>query len=280
MKKLLMLFSFIAISIGGNAQIETPQPSPFAKVEQKVGLTDVVVEYSRPAMRGRTIFGDLVPYNKLWRTGANANTKITFSDNVTIDGKELDKGTYAIFTTPMEDKWEVSFYDDASNWGTPSKWDDAKVALKTTAEVSELPFNVESFTISIDDLSNDAATLNFMWANTSATLKFNVPTDTKAMASIEKVLNGPGAGDYFAAASYYHDQKKDLDKAYTWIQKATAANPDAFWIWRRQSLIEADLGKKDAAIATAKKSLAAAEKAGNQDYVKMNKDSLKEWGAM
>ena len=145
MKKLLLaIFCLGAIGVG-NAQITTPQASPSAKVEQKVGLTDVTLEYSRPGVKGRT------PFGKLWRTGANANTKITFSDDVKIAGQELKAGSYAIYTKPTATTWEVYFYNDTKNWGTPQKWDDTKVAATTTVKATKLASNVESFTISIDN---------------------------------------------------------------------------------------------------------------------------------
>jgi hypothetical protein len=280
MKKLLLFLCTGMFILGATAQIQAPQPSPLTKVEQKVGLTDVTLEYSRPGMRDREIFGNLVPYGEVWRTGANANTKITFSDDVQIGGKDLEKGTYALYTKPGKDKWEVMFYSDSDNWGNPQQWDDSKVALKTTANVTELPFPMETFTIFLDDLKNDGGVLNIVWANTAASVPFTVPTDSKTLASIEKVMNGPTANDYFTAATYYHDTKKDNKKALEWVNKAVEMQgDDAFWMLRRKSLIEADLGMKKEAIATAKRSLASAEKAKNADYVKMNKDSLKEWGA-
>ena len=279
MKKLLSIAVIFCLTFSVNAQIETPQPSPFGKIEQKVGLTDVSVEYSRPGMRGRTIFGDLVPFGEVWRTGANANTKITFSDDVKINGKELKKGSYGIYTVPNEGSWEVMFYSDTNNWGVPQEWDDSKVALKATAETMEMPMKMETFTIVIDDLKNNSATLNFIWENTIAMLNIEVPTDEKALASIERVMNGPSANDYFSAATFYHDAGKDLEKAHKWVTKATEmAGDQAFWMLRRKSLIEADMGNKEQAIATAKKSLASAEKAKNADYVKMNKESIEEWG--
>jgi len=279
MKKLLSFAIILCIAFSVNAQIQAPQPSPTGKIEQVVGLTDVSIEYSRPGMRERTIFGDLVPYGEIWRTGANANTKITFSDDVKINGKELKKGTYSIYTIPSEDSWEVMFYTSTDNWGVPQEWDESKVALKATAETMEMPMTMETFTIVIDDLKNDSASLNFIWENTIAMLKMEVPTDEKAMSSIEKVMNGPTANDYFAAGTYYHEAEKDLEKAYKWVSKATEmAGDDAFWMLRRKSLIEAEMGKKQEAIATAKKSMASAEKAKNADYVKMNKESIKEWG--
>ncbi len=267
------------LTIGASAQIQVPQTSPLAKMEQKVGLTDVTIEYSRPGMRDREIFGNLVPYGKVWRTGANENTKITFGDDITINGAQLKAGSYAIYTIPNRDTWEIIFYSDANNWGTPEKWDDNKVALKTTAEVSNLPFPMETFTILIDELKADSAALNFIWENTVASIRFEVPTDARAMASIEQVMTGPTANDYFAAGSYYHDSKKDNKKALEWVNKAIEMQRGnvAFWMLRKKSLIQADLGLKKEAIASAKKSLAAAEKAGNADYVKMNRDSLKEW---
>ncbi len=280
MKKILFVLFAGLISNFASAQIEVPQPSPTAKIEQEVGLTNVDIKYSRPGVRGRTIFGNLVPYGEKWRTGANSNTIISFDTNVTIEGKELKEGTYAVYTIPGENEWEVIFYKDSNNWGLPQEWDENKVALKATAKVQEMPMAMETFTILIDELKNDSAALNFIWENTVATLDFNVPTDERAMASIQRVMNGPSAGDYFSAATYYHDEKKDLDKAYEWIKKAVEiGGEDAYWVVRRKALIEADLGKKEEAISTAKKSLAAAEKAGNKDYIKLNKDSLKEWGA-
>lgn len=280
MKKLFLFLFAGVLSSAATAQIQVPQPSPAAKIEQQVGLTNVTVEYSRPGMRGRTIFGDLVPYGERWRTGANNNTTINFDTKVSIGGQELPAGTYAIYTIPQENEWEVIFYKDTKNWGLPQQWDEDKVALKATAKVQEMPMAMETFTILIDELKSDSATLNFIWENTLATLNFDVPTDERALASIERVMNGPSAGDYFSAASYYHDEKKDLNKAYEWIQKAVElGGEDAYWVVRRKALIEADLGKKKEAIATARKSLAAAEKAGNKDYVKLNQDSLKEWGA-
>ena len=279
MKKLLFSALALFLSYGINAQIETPQPSPFAKMEQVVGLTDVSVEYSRPAMRGRTIFGDLVPYDKLWRTGANANTKITFSDDVSVGNTALKAGTYAIFTKPGMESWEVIFYSDANNWGTPQNWDESKVAAKVTAPVNKMDFDVQSFTIMIGNLTSNSAELGFIWEKTYVGVPFSVPTDTKATASIEKVMAGPGANDYFNAAVYYLNEGKDINKAKMWIDKAaemTAKEP-RFWYLRQKSLIYAKAGDKKGAVESAKKSLELAEKAGNADYVKMNKDSLKEW---
>jgi len=281
MKKLVCLIALIAISLNVNAQIETPAPSPFSKIEQKVGLTDVTLEYSRPSMRGRTIFGDLVPYGKLWRLGANANTKITFSDDVMVGDTTLKAGTYAVYATPNPSYWEVVFYSDASNWGTPQEWDESKVAAKVTPVTNSLPFDIETFTMSFDNLSSGSATLGMFWENVYVGVEFKVPTDAKVTAAIDRAMNGPTANDYYASAVYYLQEGKDIKQAKTWIDKAISmSEKPAYWQLRQQSLIYAKAGDKKGAIEIAKKSLAAAKEAGNADYVKLNMDSLKEWGEM
>jgi len=282
MKKVITLIMVLAVTFAVNAQVEAPQPSPFQKIEQKVGLTDITLEYSRPSMKGRTIFGDLVPYGKLWRTGANKNTIVSFSDDVMIGGKELKAGSYSVFSTPNASSWEVVFYSDTENWGTPQKWDESKVAAKVNATVFPLPMNIETFTASFDDLTDGSTMLGMMWEKVYVAVKIEVPTDKKVTASIDKVMAGVGAADYYSAAVYYLNSGKDINQAMTWIDKAIEMTKDQprFWYQRQQSLIHAKAGDKKGAIKAAKASLAGAEARGNADYIKMNKDSLKEWGAM
>ncbi|WP_408029992.1 DUF2911 domain-containing protein [Tenacibaculum xiamenense] len=278
MKKLLLTMFVAIVATNVNAQVKTPAPSPSSKMEQKVGLTDVTVEYSRPGVKGRTVFGNLVPYGKLWRTGANKNTIVTFSDDVTIDGKELKKGSYAIFTKPGKSTWEVIFYSDTNNWGTPREWKDSNVALTTTAKVQAMPMKIETFTISFDDITNNSAVLGILWENAYVGVKFNTPTEKGVEASIAKVMNGPSPNDYFSSAVYYLQEGKDINKAKNWINKAVDMTKDQprFWYLRQQALILAKAGDKKGAIQAANASLAGAEKAGNADYVKMNKDFLAE----
>ncbi|MBO0323418.1 DUF2911 domain-containing protein [Muricauda sp. CAU 1633] len=279
MKK-FVLFMFVALlTISLEAQIQTPAPSPFSVLKQTVGLTEVTVEYSRPSMRGRTIFGDLVPYDAVWRTGANMNTKITFSDDVKVEGKDLKAGTYAIYTRPTEAVWEVIFYTDSENGGLPQEWDASKVAATVKVEVYPIPMPIETFTISIDDMHNDGASLGLMWEKVYVGVKFVVPTVAKATASIQKVMSGSdiSANDYFAAAQYYYQEGMNMGEAKQWIDKAVSMNDKAFWMTRVQSLIYAKTGDTKGAIEAAKKSLVEAQAAGNADYVKMNKESLKEW---
>ena len=260
------------------AQIQTPQPSPSAKVHQTIGLSEVSVEYSRPAMRGRTIFGDLVPYGKIWRTGANMRTKFTTDSDLKIDGKELKKGTYAILTIPNAESWDIVFYTEYQAGGAPAELDESKVALKVNAKVNAMEHPSENFTIAFGDLSDGVSgNMYIMWDKTIVWVKIETPTDEMAVASIEKAMSGPSANDYFSAASYYRSSGKDLNKALEWVTKAVEMNPNAFWMSRQKSLIQADLGDKNGAIASAKVSLAASEKAGNDDYIKMNKESIAEW---
>ena len=277
MIKKLLLLSFVLGITTVYSQVKTPAPSPASKLEQKVGLTDVAVEYSRPSMKGRKIFGGLLPFGEMWRTGANANTKVTFSDDVVIKGDTLKKGTYALYTKPMQDNWEVYFYTDTNNWGTPEKWDDSKVALKTTAKAEKMSMPIETFTLSIDDLTNNSAVLGMLWEDLYVGIPFSVPTDAITMQSINQIMNGPSAGDYYNAASYYRNSGKDLKQALTWINRATEMNKDAFWMMHEKAQILAALGDKKAATEAAKKSLESAEKANYAHYIKLNKEAIAEW---
>lgn len=260
------------------AQVKTPQASPKSTTTQVVGLTNVEIIYSRPSAKGRDVFNNLVPFGKLWRTGANENTTITFSDDVVIDGKTLPKGKYALYTTPRADNWEIVFYSDTNNWGNPETWDETKVALRTNAKPEMLGRNVESLTIGINNLDHNYAHLEISWEKTLVAIKFEVPTQKTAMASIDKALAGPTAGDYYASAQYLFQSNGDISKALIYSNKALEMSKDKpFYYYRLKSLIQAKNGDKKGAIETAKISLAGAEAAKNQDYVKMNKDSIAEW---
>lgn len=278
MKKIIIALAIIIANFTIEAQVKTPQSSPKATVFQTVGLTDVEVVYSRPAARGRAVFGNLVPFGKLWRTGANENTTISFSDDVIIEGKTLKKGKYALYTIPKIGSWEIIFYNTTNNWGTPEDFTEANVALRTTVKEEALSKAVESFTIGINNLDTNFAYLEMAWENSSVAMKFEVPTQKTAISNIEKALAGPSAGDYFSAAQYLFQSNGDIAKARTYVDKALEMSIEQpFWYNRLKSLIQAKQGDKKGAIETAKLSLAAAEAAKNQDYVKMNKDSIAEW---
>ena len=278
----IILSLFVAVfTLTVNAQITTPQPSPLQKIEQIVGLTDITVEYSRPGVKGRTIFGDLVPFNEIWRTGANGNTKITFSTDVTIDGNKIEKGSYTIFSVPTEKSWDIVIYEETKS-GTPKKLDETKIVAKMNVPTQNIPMVIETFTISFDDMTTNAAVLGIMWENTYVGFKIETPVEEIVTKQITTVMNGPSANDYYAAAVYYLENGKDIKKAQTWIDKSVEMMSDSpkFWVLRRQALIHAKAGDKKGAIKAAKESLKLAEKAENAGYIKMNTESLKEWGAM
>lgn len=250
-------------------------------VSQRVGLTDVAIEYSRPGVKGRTIFGDLVAFGKTWRTGANSNTKVTFSSDVIIDGQTLKAGSYGLYSVPNKDSWEVMFYTESDNSGVPRDWDDSKVAAKTTVNVQAFPINVETFTISINDVTSTTAVLGILWEKTYVAVTFEVPTDEMVSATIDAVMAAtPKAGDYYNAAIYYNQQDIDIKRANEWMEKAMSlTEKPAFWQLRQQSLIYAKMGDSEKAIAVAEKSLELSKEAGNEAYIKMNTESLSEWRA-
>ena len=281
MKKLLsVLFVFAAFSMvfTAEAQIKTPSASPFSKVEQTVGLTDVHIEYSRPSMKGRTIFGDLVPYGKRWRTGANSATKVTFSKDVTVNGKDLKAGSYALFTTPNATSWDVHFFEHTTN--SAGGYGEATPTLTVSATPESTGMNVETFLINVDNLRDDSATLSIVWANTKVPVSIGVHTEKEAMASIEKTLAGPTAGDYYSAGTYLASKGQDLEKALSYIQKATGGDSPRFWQVKNEAEVLAKLGRHKEAITAAKKSLALATEAGNADYIKMNNDNIAKWMKM
>ena len=282
MKKIQLLLICVLIGITStNAQVQTPQPSPLATLNQVVGLTDFEIIYSRPSMNGREIFGELVPYGKLWRTAANRNTMITFGDDIKMGGKTIEAGTYALFSIPNEGEWTFYLYTNIENWGTPAEWNEDLVAAEFKAKSQKLSESVESFTLDFNNFTPEGAHLVLSWENTAVHIPIEVPTDQKVMASVEEAMKSPTPNDYFQAAVYFLQTDRDINKAKMWIDEAMNSREDKpFWMLRQQSLIYAKAGEKQMAIQLAKQSLEAAEKAGNRDYINMNKASLKEWGAL
>lgn len=274
-----IVYSFLIFFVSGSlmAQLSRPMASPIAKVEQRIGLTDVSITYSRPSKNDRIVFGNVVPYDAVWRTGANENTKITNSDALIFGKDTLAPGTYALFTKPSASSWTIYFYTETTNWGTPDVWEDSKVALSVNATVSQTVEVVETFTIGFDQLTINSGNLIFVWDNTKVVVPFSVPTSVKMNASIDKLMSGPSAGDYYAAAEFYFKENKELDKALNWINKAVDMRPEAYWVLRLKSQIQAANGDYKGAIETAKKSLQLAENDGNQTYVDYNRQAIEEW---
>lgn len=278
MKNYLLVFLLLNY-FGLNAQILTPQPSPRAQFTQKVGLTTVEIDYSRPAVRGRKIMGNLVRYDEIWRTGANKNTIISFSDPVQIEGNTLPAGQYGLYTRPSSNQWKVYFYKSTNNWGLPNPWDDSEVALSLIITPSFFEYKIENFTITISDINSDAAQLNLIWENTLLSIPFEVPTKAKAMESINETMAGnPKPNDYYNAALYFLQENMDLNQAKNWMEIAIAKrDTPAFWMHYRYALILLELNDNKGALTASKKSLALAEKAENKDYVILNKELIEKW---
>jgi hypothetical protein len=279
--KRILFFSFLVVCLHLKAQVQTPQPSPSVTVKQVVGLTNFEVNYSSPSMRGREIFGNLVPYGQPWRTGANKNTTISFDDNIVFGGTEVKAGEYALFTEPGKEKWTIYLYNNTENWGVPSNWEKDLIMAKVEAEPNKTEPALESFTISFGHFEKDSAHLILSWENASVHVPVIVPSDIKVMKSIEMSMKDPSPTDLYKAAVYFLETDRDINRAKMWIDKAMDAREDKpYWMLRQQSLIYAKAGEKNTAIKMAKQSLEAAKKARNMDYVKMNQESLKEWGAL
>ena len=263
------------------SQINTPRVSPASEVEQMVGLTEIEIEYSRPSMRGREVFGNLVPFGKVWRTGADNSTKISFDTDVIISGKTVQSGTYSIFSIPNKESWEIIFYSDVELWGVPRDWSENKIVFSSMFDVKKLKKSntVETFTISFNDLTNNDVNMSISWENTSVDIKIEVPTRSMVESDINKVLSdNPKSSDYYAAAVFYRQENINLDKALEWMNKAIEMNESPrFWQYRQQSLIMAANDKFADAVDAAKKSLNLAIEADNQDYIKMNRESIAEW---
>lgn len=270
---LWMLF-FVTTS---SSQIITPMASPLSKLEQKVGITDITIEYSRPSVNGRVIFGGLLPFGEVWRTGANVNTLFTVSDDVKINGKSLKKGTYALYTVPNKESWDVIFYLKSDNWGTPKTWDATQEAVRITIPVKKTGTFYESFTINIGDFKTDEAIVTLAWENTKVLFKIEVPTTEKVEKSIKQVMAGPSTRDYILAARYYLEQEKELDLALIYIDKALVSNQNNFGNLRTKALILYKLNKKDLAKQLMQQSLDLAKKEDQKEYIKLNEASLKEW---
>ena len=263
------------------SQINTPRVSPASEVEQMVGLTEIEIEYSRPSIRGREVFGNLVPFGKVWRTGADNSTKISFDTDVIISGKTIQSGTYSIFSIPNKESWEIIFYSDVELWGVPRDWSENKIVFSSMFNVKKLKKSntVETFTISFNDLTNNDVNMSISWENTSVDIKIEVPTRSMVETDINKVLSdSPKSSDYYAAAVFYRQENINLDKALEWMNKAIEMNESPrFWQYRQQSLIMAANDKFADAVDAAKKSLNLAIEADNQDYIKMNRESIAEW---
>lgn len=275
MKKIIFcIAAALILSTADAQQLRTPAPSPTQTIKQDFGLSNVELTYSRPVKRGRVIFGELVPYGKVWRTGANAATTITFGDEVTIGGKKVPAGKYGLLTIPDKDNWTVIITKqlDVNN---PSLYkvenDVARVSVKPVALTGIPP--IESFTIQFGEVKSNTLDLQLMWDKTAVVVPITTDVESKVMAQIDQQMNKDNK-PYYNAAMYYMENGKDLNQALAWFDKAAEMNPTAYWIHYNRANCLSKLGKKKEAKEAATKSKELATKADNQDYVKLNNDLL------
>ena len=273
---MLRRFFFVALAsatfyVSDAQQLKTPAPSPTQTLQQDFGVSSMQLIYSRPAMKGRKIFGDLVPYGKVWRTGANAATRIKFNDDVLFGGQPVKAGEYALYTIPGENEWDVIINKGSANWGTDYKQEDDIVRVK--AKPAKLNDAVESFTMQFENVKPTSSDLKIMWEKTAVAVPVTVDVDSKIMAQIDNLMNKDNR-PYFNAAMYYLESGKDLNKAVSWFDKAIEQTPNAYWVYHQKANALAKLGKKEEARQTATKSMELARTQKNDDYVKLNEKLL------
>tara|TARA_B100000508_G_C11456362_1_gene276943 strand:- start:1039 stop:1854 length:816 start_codon:yes stop_codon:yes gene_type:complete len=258
------------------AQIKTPAPSPGATVRQDLGLSKVSIKYSRPGIKGRTIYGGLVPFDKMWRTGANAATTIKFSSDVKVEGQDLKAGKYAILTIPGKDEWTIIFSNNSAT--RPPNYKQEEDALRITVKPTSYSEKVETFTFNFTDVKDNSLNVQMLWENTSVSFSVTVDVDSEVMNMIDKTMAGVSSRDYYAAAKYYYNNDKDIKQAVTWITKSVEMDQEKpkFWVVHWQALIYAKAGKKAEAIKAAERSKELSIKAEYDEYVKKNEALLKE----
>ncbi len=275
LKKIIFCFVIATIGFSAIAQnITTPQPSTTQTIKQTFGLGTIELSYSRPNMKGRKIYGDLVPFGNVWRTGANNATTLTFSDEVMIGGKKIPAGKYGLLTIPNKDNWTIIItkqLDVTSPADYKQESDVVRLDVKPTTFPSGLIF--ETFTMQFHDVKPSSTELRMVWDKTSIVVPITTDVETKVMAQINNAMTKDNR-PYFASAMYYLDNGKDLNQAVTWFDKAIEQNPKAFWVHHQRANALAKLGKKEDAKMAANKSIELAKEAKNDDYVKLNEKLL------
>lgn len=280
MKKILLSMGLFLVTFfiesSVQAQIELPRPSPEASITQNVGLSSVEVSYFRPSVKDRKIFGELVPYGTMWRTGANRSTALTFNEDMMVDGKEVPAGTYALYSIPGKDSWTMILYKKSDCWGVCEDYQESEEQLRWEVKPVTFPVKVETMTVNFANLTFDSVDFELIWENVLVGFKIQTTAKDQVQKSIDKAMAGTSVDDYYKAAVYYLDEGKDLDQALVWIDKALDSK-EKFWMVRRKALILEKLNKYPEAIKAAERSMELAKEAGNDDYVRMNEKSIKEW---
>lgn len=269
---LILLASMIMTNAEAQT-LKTPAASPTQRISQDFGLNDILVEYSRPSTKGRAVFGSLVPYGKIWRTGANAATKLTFDQDVMVQGKTVKAGSYALYTIPDKDAWTIMLYKDLTLGGSVGDYKTSDELMRFNVKPSKSGDFVETFTIEFANMTSNSTDIQLSWENTSVKFSVSADIDPTIMSDIDKIMSKDNR-PYYQAASYYYDNNKDLVKALEWATIAGDQNPNAYWVQTLKARIELKIGKKAEAAKTAQNVVNLATKAGNEDYVAIGKDLL------
>lgn len=272
LKRLSLSFLLTLFASFGFAQALTPQPSSGQTIIQDFGLGKVTISYSRPVAKGRVIFGGLVPYNEIWRTGANSATTIAFTDEVNFGGLKIAAGEYALFTIPGESEWTIVLNKAAKQWGAYTHKDEDDIA-RVKVKALKTANKTETFTIQFNNVTPGTMDLNIAWDNTQVNVPLTVDYDARVMANIEKAMQGDKK-PYFAAAQYYFSNNKDLKQALLWVTEAEKADPKAPWIKLAKAKIQLNLGDTKGAKVSAAQGLAIATEIKNAEYVKLNQAFL------
>ena len=248
-KSFLILLTLIIVK-SSFAQLKSPNASPRSNISQIIGLVSVNLDYSRPSKKSREIFGGLVPYNKIWRTGANNPTTISFSDYVKINNQLISAGEYHLYSIPTESTLDLVIYEKTDAWGSLPTFDKSKVIARVSSDFIDLPNTVETFTISFENISNNGSTLNIMWDNKLAIYNIDALTKDKMINNINNVMNNnPSSNDYSRAAMYYFEEDIDIEKAMEWINKAYKDSDNLrYWHLRYKALIYEKAGKLNKAL--------------------------------
>ena len=248
-KSFLILLSLIIVT-SSFAQLKSPNASPRSNITQIIGLVSVNLDYSRPSKKSREIFGGLVPYNRIWRTGANNPTTISFSDHVKINNQLISAGEYHLYSVPTESTLDLVIYEKTDAWGSLPTFDKSKVIARLSSDFIDLPNTVETFTISFENISNNGSTLNIMWDNKLAMYNIDALTKDKMINNINNVMNNnPSSNDYSRAAMYYFEEDIDIEKAMEWINKAYKDSDNLrYWHLRYKALIYEKAGKLNKAL--------------------------------
>ena len=270
----IVLFGFCLQTRAQDLKI--PDASSSARIEQDFGLGHITINYSRPNVKARKIFGVVEPYGLVWRTGANAATKIKLTDTLMIEGHQLAPGEYSLFTIPSTNEWTIIFNKTADQWGAYS-YDSSKDLLRFKIKPGILDKTLETFTIQFANVFIEHCELQLLWENTALVLHLQTDVDSRVMANIDQAMKGEKK-PYYRAAIYYYNHQKDMNKALGWINEAEKVQPQAYNVKYWKARIELKLGDKKAAITTANEGLKLAMGEPNAEYIRMNKEVLADAG--